>query len=129
MPPNGNDALRPIERWVLMACGPMNVVGAICFVPPFPDARVALGLPEPHPFYLWLLSVWVLAFGVAYFHQGWSGRANRAVLALGVVGKASFGGLLIGDGVSGELPPFAVAGGLPDFGLAVLFAWYLWRTH
>jgi hypothetical protein len=107
----------------------MNAVGAVCFAPPFSDARAALGLPDPHPFYLWLLSAWILAFGAAYFHQGWTGRANHTVLALGVVGKASFGGLLIGYGLAGRLPPFAIAGGLPDFGLAILFAAYLWRTR
>lgn len=82
-------------RWLLLCCGPMNVAGAVCFSPPFPAARRLIGLPEPAPFYLWVLSAWILAFGVAYFAQGWTRRANRGVLALGAWGKGVFAGLLI----------------------------------
>jgi hypothetical protein len=117
-----------VMRWVLLACGPMNLAGAVTFAPPFPDGRRAIGLPEPPPFYLWVFSAWVLAFGVAYFHQGWMGRANRAVLALGAWGKGVFAGLLVALAAVGELPPFAVAAALPDLVLAVVFAVWLWRT-
>ena len=114
-------------RWLLMGCGLMNVIGAACFAPPVTAGRRALGLPEPHPFYLWVLSAWILAFGAAYFRQGWSGRANRAVLALGAWGKGVFASLLIGLSTAGELPPLAVAGAVPDLALAVVFAGWLWR--
>jgi hypothetical protein len=100
-------ALGPGMRALLIACGPLNLVGAVGFAPPVLLFRTALGLPEPHPFYLWVLSSWVLAFGLAYVHQGISGRANRGVLALGIVGKASFGGLLMQLALSGQLPVFA----------------------
>ncbi len=108
-----------------MGCGPMNAAGAVCFSPPFPHARRAFGLEEPAPFYLWVLSAWILAFGVAYFYQGWSGRANRAVLALGAWGKGVFAGLLVAASASGELPPPAVCAAIPDLALAALFALWL----
>ena len=119
---------RPM-RGLLLACGPMNVVGAISFAPPFPDGRRMIGLAEPPAFYLWVLSAWILAFGAAFAHQGWTGRANRAVLALAAWGKGVFAALLIGGAAMGELPPLAIAGGAPDAALAAVFAVWLWRTR
>lgn len=106
----------------------MNVAGAVAFAPPFPHLRSAFGIPEAHPLYLWVIAVWILAFGVAFFRQGLTGVADRAVLALAVAGKGAFGGVLLGMSLSGELPPIAGAGGLPDLALATVFAGWLWRT-
>ena len=115
-------------RWLLLLCGPMNVAGAACFAPPFPDVRRQFGLSEPAPFYLWVLSACILAFGVAYFRQGWTGRPDRSVLALGAWGKGVFAGLLVGQAVAGELPPSAGLSAIPDLALAVVFAVWLWRS-
>jgi len=115
-------------RLLLLACGPMNVAGAIAFAPPFPHLRSVFGIPEAHPLYLWVISAWILAFGGAFFCQGLTGVANRAVLALAVAGKGSFGGVLVGMSLSGALPPVAGAVGLPDLALAAVFAGWLWRT-
>ena len=62
--------LSPAMRWMLMVSGPMNLVGAALFAPPMSALRRAFGLPESEAFYLWILSAWVLAFGVAYFVMG-----------------------------------------------------------
>lgn len=114
-------------RGLLLGCGLLNVAGAVTLAPPFPDGRMQMGLREPAPFYLWVLSAWTLAFGVAYFTQGWTGRSNSAVLALGAWGKAVFAGLLLTMAVVGELPPFAGAAAVPDLVLAGVFALWLWR--
>ena len=106
----------------------MNVAGAVCFSPPFPDARREFGLAEPAPFYLWVLSAWILAFGAAYFYQGWTGRANRGMLALGAWGKGVFAVLLVAASASGDVRPFAGVAALPDLALAVVFAVWLWRS-
>lgn len=116
-------------RWLLLACGGMNVAGAICFAPPFPAQRRLFGLVEPDPFYLWVLSAWILGFGVAFFVQGWTGRADRGVLSLAVWGKTVFAGLMIGMAALGELKPFAALAGFPDLVLAALFAVWLWRSR
>ena len=115
-------------RGVLLACGPMNLVGAVCFSPPMPAVRAAFGLPEPAPFYLWVISAWVLAFGVAYVHQGWTGRANPAVLGLGAWGKAAFAVPLLGMVLKGEAPAVAGVAALPDLFLAIVFAAWLGRA-
>ena len=114
---------------MLLFCGPMNVAGAVCFCPPFTVARQQFGLPEPDPFYLWLLSAWILAFGVAFFVQGWTGRANRSVLALAAWGKGVFAVLLLAGVARGKLQPFAFAAALPDLALAVVFAAWLWQSR
>ena len=118
-----------IMRWLLLGCGPMNAAGAVVFAPPFPDARRAMGLAEPHPFYLWLLSAWILAFGVAFFVQGLTRRGNRAVLLLAAWGKGTFAALLLGLVATGELLPFAVTAAVPDLILAVVFAVWVWRSR
>jgi hypothetical protein len=115
-------------RWLLLACGPLNLLGALSFAPPFPGLRRALGLPEPAPFFLWVFSSWILAFGIAYAHQGWTGRANRGVLALGAWGKGVFAGLLLAMASAGALPPSAGASAIPDGILAVVFAIWLFRS-
>lgn len=115
-------------RWLLLACGAMNATGAVVFAPPFPDARRAMGLPEPHPFYLWLVSGWILAFGAALFVQGMTRRGNRAVLLLSAWGKGTFAALLLALVATGELLPFAVSAAMPDLILAVVFGAWVWRS-
>ena len=56
-------------------------------------------------------------------------NADRGVLALAVAGKGSFGGVLAGMNLLGELPPVAAAVGLPDLALAAVFAGWLSRVE
>ncbi|QEL20123.1 hypothetical protein [Limnoglobus roseus] len=114
-------------KYVLMACLPMNVSGAAIFAPPCSFLRESLGLPESHPLYLGVLSIWILLFGVAYFWQGYRGRIDRTFLTVGAAGKAAFALLLMALAAGGNLPPQAVAVGLPDLALAVVFANWLRR--
>ncbi len=114
-------------RWLLLACGPMNAAGAVCFAPPFPHARRGFGLPEPDPFYLWVLAAWIAAFGVAFVRQGWTGRADRAVLAVAAWGKGVFAVLLVFAAAGGP-PPLAVVAAAADLSLAVVFGVWLWRS-
>lgn len=111
----------------MLACGPVNAAGAVCFAPPFPHARRAFGLPEPDSFYLWVLAAWVAAFGVAFFRQGWTGRADRAVLALAAWGKGVFAVLLVGGSAAGT-PPLAAVAAATDLSLAMVFGVWLWRS-
>jgi hypothetical protein len=114
------------RRWLLMACGPMNVVGAFCFSP-LSSVRAMLHLPEPDPFYLWVLSSWILAFGAAYFYQGWTGRPNRTVLLLGVWGKLVFALQLASLSYERRASGLAAIAALPDGAYALMFGWWLIR--
>jgi hypothetical protein len=82
-------------RYLLMACGLMNLGGVATFAPPFPLLRNQVGLPEAHPLYLWVLTAWLPLFGVAYFWMGWTGRMDRTFLAVGAAGKATFALILL----------------------------------
>ena len=86
-------------------------------------------MPEAHPLYPWVLSIWILIFGAAYFRMGQTGRADRTFLAAGAAGKATFAVLLIALAATGELPPQAVAVGLPDLALAGVFIGWLSRNR
>jgi len=115
-------------RALLMACGAMNVVGTICFLPPFLVARRMVRLPDAPPFYLWVLAAWILAFGAAYAHQGWTGRLNRSVLALGAWGKATFAVALVSTAIGRAAAPVAIVAAMPDAACAAAFGWWLWRS-
>ncbi len=82
--------MTPLLRGALLASGPLNLMGAALFAPPSVALRAMFGVPEAPAFYQWTLSLWVLAFGVAYAHAGWRGRADGSLLALGAVGKGVF---------------------------------------
>jgi hypothetical protein len=120
--------LGPVMRWMLLASGPMNLGGAVLFAPPMGAVRDGFRLPPSDPFYLWILSAWVLAFGVAYFYMGVTGRASRGVIALGAWGKAVFALLVMGLAMSGRVSPLAGVGAVPDLVMAVTFAWWLYAT-
>lgn len=121
--------LSPFMRAVLLASGPMNAFGAVLFAPPMTALRQFLGLPQADPFYLWVLSAWVAAFGVAYAHMGWSGRADRGVLALGAWGKGVFAVLVLSLALQGRANVLAAAGALPDLVMAGVFVWWLLTTR
>jgi hypothetical protein len=116
-------------RWLLIACGPMNLGGVAVFAPPFPGLRNLVGLPDAHPLYLWVLTTWLPLFGIAYFWMGWTGKADRTFLAVGAAGKATFAVILLVLWGNGELPMIAGLVGLPDLVLAAIFAAWLWRTR
>src|SRR4051812_3710010 len=101
-------------RILLLACGPLNINGATIFAPPVTAFRPVLGLPEAHALYLWVISIWILIFGAAYFWMGVTGRVDRTFLAVGAAGKATFALLLIALALAGDLPPQAAGVGLPD---------------
>jgi len=114
-------------RWLLLACGPMNLLGALMFSPPMEHFRLQYSLPSADPFYLWILSSWILAFGVAFFYQGYTGKPNRSVLTLAVWGKLTFVAqvTLLAARDHWALPLWLQLG-LPDLACALVFAWWLW---
>lgn len=120
--------LGPAMRWMLLASGPMNLGGAVLFAPPMAAIRRGLRLPDADAFYLWILSAWVLAFGVAYFQMGWTGRPNRGVIALGAWGKAVFAVLVTALAAQGRVSVLAGASAVPDLVMAAAFSWWLWTS-
>jgi hypothetical protein len=125
----GTAELDPITRRLLVWGLPTNAIGALIFAPPFPWVRDLFGLPGGHALYLWILSIWILIFGIAYSWMGLTGRIDRTFLAVGACGKATFSLVLIAMARSGEIPVLAAVIGLPDLALAAWFAWWLVRNR
>lgn len=121
--------LDPTMRALMLAGGPINAFGALCFAPPLPWMRELFGLPAGHAVYLWMLSLWIAAFGVGYYDTGRTGRADRSFVAVGAAGKATFSLVLIAMAAAGELPAIAVVVGLPDLALAAYFTRWLLATR
>lgn len=119
----------PLLRVALASSAPLNLCGAILFSPPGAPLRAWAGFPEAPAFYQWTLASWVLAFGVAYGHAAWTGRADRTLLALGAFGKTVFFALAAGMALRGELPWLTVIGASSDLVLAVVFASSLGRRR
>ena len=113
----------------LLATGVMNIFGAASFLPFSGTLRHAAGLPEAHPFFLWLLALWIAAFGIIYFSLGLSGRPDRAFLTIGAFGKLSFAFLLILFWLRGDFPILAPLSGLADLVFGAIFTFYLWTTR
>lgn len=113
--------MTPTLRLALALSAPLNLCGAILFSPPGAVLRAWAGYPEAPPFYQWTLASWVLAFGVAYGHAAWRGRADGALLALGAFGKGVFFALTVAMAVRGELPWLTVVAASPDLMLAMVF--------
>lgn len=114
-------SMPPLLRLALLASGPLNLLGAALFSPPGAPLRAAFGVPEGPDFYQWTLAAWVLAFGIAYAHAGWTGHADRTLLALGAFGKAIFVAVLFREAAIGAVPWLAAFSSLPDLALAAVF--------
>ena len=121
--------LPPLLRLALLASGPVNLLGAALFAPPFVGLRAHYGLPEAPAFYQWTLSLWVLAFGVAYLHAGWRDRADRSLLALGAFGKTVFVVLVAVMAARGEVPATTALAATADLLLAAVFCLGWWQMQ
>jgi hypothetical protein len=119
--------MTPLLRGALLASGPLNLMGAVLFAPPSVALRAAFGVPEAPAFYQWTLSLWVLAFGVAYAQAGWHGRADNSLLSLGAFGKIVFVVLMLGMAWRDEVPVTTAFASLSDLVLAAVFAYAWWR--
>ena len=120
------NSLRRGQRALLAFCSIMNLMGAICFVPAFATGRRMLGLPEAPPIYLAMLAAWVLIFGLGYLRLSLTGRMDRTFLWAAAAGKATFGVLIVSAAVSDDaINPWALGSGAMDFGLACVFAEWL----
>jgi len=104
-----------VMRRLMLAAAVLNILGAITFIPAFTRLRAQGHLPnDAHPVYLWMISLWIFFFGVAYLYLGITGRMEKVFVAVGAAGKLSFFGLLLGFALSGGLPIQAISSGLAD---------------
>lgn len=116
-------------RYALFATVPVNLLGAMIFAPPFPALRTQFALPEPHPFYLWVLSGWIFFFGCCYLAMAVTQRRDRIFVAIGALGKGLFSIMLMVYSLIGTIPMFTAVSGLLDLAFAVIFITWLLTTR
>ena len=121
---------KKISEWMrraFLATAAMNMVGALTFAPPVTTIRETFSLPnQAHPFYLWIISIWIFAFGLCYLWLGITGRQERLFVVIAAVGKLSFVALLFGYALAGEIPLLTAFSGLGDLFFGIVFiAWLL----
>lgn len=117
-------------RRALLATGLLNLFGAALLAPPCVALRELAGLPEAgHGLYGWILSLWILFFGIGYLRLGRSTAQERYFVAIGAAGKASFSLLLASYWLAGDLPFRAALAGSADLGFAAVFVYWLRATR
>ena len=116
-------------RWTLVLTAVYNVFGVLLFLPLLSIGRRLIGLPEAHPFYLWLVTIWIGSFAVIYLWLAATKRPDRAFLIIAVTGKFAFWSLNVIFWLTGQFPVIAPLVALGDLITAILFAWWLWSTR
>ena len=121
-----------MEKWfriALFATAAMNMLGALTFIPANRSGRELMNLPEPHPLYLWILAVWIFAFGVCYLWLAVTRRHEWLFIAIAAIGKLSFFTLLAIYWLAGELPFRAALGGSGDLVFGCIFLRWLVQNY
>lgn len=116
-------------RWTLVLTAIYNVFGVLLFLPLLSLGRRLIGLPDAHPFYLWLVTIWIGSFAVVYVWLAVTRRPDRAFLVIAVTGKFAFWSLNVIFWLAGDFPMIAPVVALGDLITAILFAWWLWKTR
>lgn len=115
-------------RGLMFATAILNTLGAITFVPAMTAMRASGDLPnDANPLYLWMISLWIFFFGVAYLYLGITGKIEKVFIAVGAAGKLSFFLLLLIYALAGSLPLMAVSAGVADLIVATIFIVWLLR--
>ena len=116
-------------RWTLFLTAIYNVFGVLLFLPVLSIGRRIIGIPGAHPFYLWLVTVWIGSFAILYAWLAATGRSERAFLIIAIIGKFTFWSLTLIFWLAGEFfgaAPLVASG---DLATAILFGWWLWKTR
>ena len=116
-------------RWTLVLTAIYNAFGVLLFVPLLTIGRRLVGLPGAHPFYLWLVTIWIGSFAILYVWIAVKGRSDRAFLIIAVIGKSAFWSLNTVFWLAGDFPVRAPLVASGDLITAILFAWWLWQTR
>ena len=120
-------------KWMkraFLATAAMNMLGALTFVPFITTFRETFNLPnQTHPFYLWIISIWIFSFGLCYLWLGITGKRERLFVVIAAMGKLSFVALLFGYALIDEIPILTAFSGLGDLFFGVVFVLWLWKTR
>lgn len=116
-------------RWTLILTGIYNVFGVLLFIPLLSIGRRLIGIPDAHPFYLWLVTIWIGSFALLYVWVAVTRRPDRAFIMIAFIGKFAFWGLTLIFWLIGDFRVIAPIVASGDLITAILFARWLWKTR
>jgi hypothetical protein len=115
--------------WTLLLTAIYNVFGVLLFIPFLSIGRRLIGIPDAHPFYLWLVTIWIGSFAVLYVWLAVTRRPDRAFMIIAVTGKFAFWSLNLIFWLAGDFLVIAPIVASGDLITAILFARWLWKTR
>lgn len=104
---------------------PVNLLGAVTFAAPLASIRALVGMPALPDSFAWMLSAWVLAFGLAFIRLHRTRVLEPTLIAVSALGKVTFVLAMIFAAAMGEGSWLCAAATFPDLALAVAFAYGL----
>src|SRR5262245_5468550 len=118
----------PLPTWMrraLFVTAVMNILAAVCFLPGAGALRDLAGFPAAgEPFYLMMVAMFVLLFGLGYLWAARAGHADRLFIGVAAVGKLTFFALVFCFWAAGALPLRAPATAAGDLLFGLMFvAW------
>jgi hypothetical protein len=116
-------------RWTLIATAIYNVFGVLLFIPLLSIGRRLIGIPDAHPFYLWLVTIWIGSFAVLYVWAAAKQRSEKAFLIIAIVGKFAFWSLTLIFWLIGDFRVIAPIVASGDLITAIFFVRWLWKTR
>lgn len=123
--------MKPLAKWMrgtLFATAIYNVFGVLLFIPLLTFGRRLIGIPDAHPFYLWLVTIWIGSFGILYLWLGITARSERAFLIIAAIGKFAFFGLMLSYWLAGDFLVAAPLVASGDLICALLFTYWLLKN-
>ena len=123
---------KPLEkwmRWTLVLTAIYNTFGVLLFLPVVSLGRRLVGLPDAHPFYLSLVTIWIGSFAILYVWLAVTGRPDRAFIIIAATGKFAFFSLNVIFWLAGDFKFVAPIVSCGDLITAILFTWWLWMRR
>ena len=116
-------------RWTLILTAIYNCFGVLLFIPVLSIGRRLTGIPAAHPFYLWLVTIWIGSFAVLYARLAITRHSDRSFLIVAIIGKFAFWSLTFLFWLAGDFRGIAPLVASGDFITAILFALWLWQIR
>jgi hypothetical protein len=115
-----------VIRNALRASVLLNLIGLVVFAP-LVVGRASPFVPVPVTrFFAAQVAFTIALFGAVYAWQSVQQPLNRALIAVGGIGKLGFFALTLVYAIIGDVPAQMVMSALPDLAFAGIFLWWAW---
>lgn len=129
--PVSHQPIPRLFRYCLVITALFNLFGSISFAPPvYYQMADILGLPKDTiPFGLWVISSWILIFGIGYAWLAIHPKPEHLFVAVAAACKVAIAIFFFIFWSTGELPLVALLTGCGDLLFAVVFIVWLFQTR